>query len=194
MRRKKPEIFALAVEEAKKPGGLKVSQLVKKVGLSRQQIVRYLTELCEASILKREGKGPAVVYRFYDQIQPIVTVEMQTSDLGALSEDQFYQNLVRPHLDHLPKSTLSILNHGTTEMLNNIIDHSQSAQMTFSMSEDAKDIYVELTDDGIGIFEKNREAFGAKNLYEAVAETAKGRQTSAPEAHAGEGIFYFTNI
>jgi hypothetical protein len=48
--------------------------------------------------------------------------------------------------------------------------------------------------DGIGAFEHVRRGFGLPTHLEAIAHLAKGRQTTDPTRHTGEGIFFTSRI
>ena len=49
-------------------------------------------------------------------------------------------------------------------------------------------------DNGIGIFEKIRAAFGLEDYRHAILELAKGKLTTDPKRHGGEGIFFSSRM
>ena len=49
---------------------------------------------------------------------------------------------------------------------------------------------VLVADEGEGIFVKIQRAFDLHHPREAILELAKGKLTTAPEQHSGEGIFF----
>jgi anti-sigma regulatory factor (Ser/Thr protein kinase) len=92
------------------------------------------------------------------------------------------------------KNVLDICQYGFTEMLNNAIDHSASRKCVISYSQNAARIDIFVIDFGIGIFEKIQRDFDLPDPRSALLELSKGRLTSAPERHAGEGIFYTSRM
>jgi hypothetical protein len=49
---------------------------------------------------------------------------------------------------------------------------------------------MSINDDGIGFFYKIRERFGLEDQRHAILELAKGKLTTDPANHSGEGIFF----
>ncbi len=49
-------------------------------------------------------------------------------------------------------------------------------------------------DDGIGIFTKLQRDFNLANKNHAILELAKGKLTSDPTRHSGEGIFFTSRM
>ncbi len=84
----------------------------------------------------------------------------------------------------------TIVNYTFTEMLNNAIDHSKAEKCTLKMHiGDAKTVF-EIRDQGIGVFNSIASKFALNDEHEAMIELIKGKTTTMPEAHSGEGIFF----
>jgi excisionase family DNA binding protein len=83
-----------------------------------------------------------------------------------------------------------IVPYAFTEMLNNSIDHSLGSGVETSFSETNDNWTFDIQDDGIGIFAKVAMTYGLANNLDAIGELSKGKRTSAPDAHSGEGIFF----
>jgi anti-sigma regulatory factor (Ser/Thr protein kinase) len=75
-------------------------------------------------------------------------------------------------------------------MVNNVVDHSGSEGVTVQVEREGHDVHVKVADRGIGIFRKIQEAFGLESEHAAALELAKGKVTTDPERHTGEGIFF----
>jgi len=82
------------------------------------------------------------------------------------------------------------MQYAFTEMLNNAIDHSGAAAATVSwwMSPDAWTFMI--FDDGVGVFPNIQRGLGLEDIFSAIQELTKGRTTTAPDHHTGEGIFF----
>lgn len=83
-----------------------------------------------------------------------------------------------------------IASYAFTEMLNNAIDHSRGSVVSVSFWANKKIWAFEIQDDGVGAFSNVMETFHLASEMEAVAELSKGKQTTAPKKHSGEGIFF----
>lgn len=113
-----------------------------------------------------------------------------------MQEDYVYERIVyaRPSLKKLQKNTQDITRYAFTEMLNNAIEHSGSEyiDIKFSISSDA--VSFEVIDKGIGIFKHIQKKFKLMDEYEALTEILKGKRTTMPSKHTGEGIFFTSKV
>ena len=94
----------------------------------------------------------------------------------------------------LPKNVASIVDYAFTEMLNNAIEHSQSTVIEVVMARTGTDVRFDVVDRGIGIFDNIMEKKKLNNRMEAIQDLLKGKETTAPEGHSGEGIFFTSKI
>lgn len=112
-----------------------------------------------------------------------------TLHLAGLAEDDVWRSLA-PQLP-LEDASRQILRHGFTEMLNNAIDHSSGtiASITAGTAADGM-LVIQIADDGIGALERVATGFGLADHFQAIQELTKGKRTTDPARHAGEGIFF----
>ena len=108
-------------------------------------------------------------------------------------EFRFWSQLIAPELN-LPKNVSDICHYGFTEILNNIIDHSEGNSVLISCEQNHCKTAFELIDDGAGVFTKLRKHFDFDSNVHALIELTKGKLTVAPEAHSGEGIFFSSKM
>lgn len=112
----------------------------------------------------------------------------------GLAEDAVWYEQLQPLLRNLPRNILDIAHHGVTEMVNNAIDHSEANQVTVGM--DLRDSHLSLTviDDGVGIFRKITRALDLPDERLALLELSKGKFTTDPRRHSGEGVFFTSRM
>ena len=79
-------------------------------------------------------------------------------------------------------------------MLNNAIDHSSGKSIAISVEKTAKYTEILICDDGEGIFKKIQRALSLHEERHAVLELAKGKLTTDPTRHSGEGIFFSSRM
>ncbi len=84
----------------------------------------------------------------------------------------------------------AIFRYAFCEMLNNAIEHSEGTQATVSVWSGSASLGFEVLDDGVGCFAKVRGQWDLDNDMESILELSKGKRTSAPDSHTGEGIFF----
>lgn len=122
--------------------------------------------------------------------QPLEPATWQSRQpLAALREDVVWDELARAQID--PEvAARPIFRYAFTEMLNNAIDHSDGTQVNlFAWISDDRLAFL-IRDDGVGAFAKLREGLGLTDHFAAVQELSKGKRTTWPEHHTGEGIFF----
>ena len=81
-----------------------------------------------------------------------------------------------------------------TEMLNNAIDHSESDTVVISVWITESQWSFEIKDYGVGVFAKLEGGLRLGSELEAVQELSKGKRTTSPKFHTGEGIFFTSKL
>jgi anti-sigma regulatory factor (Ser/Thr protein kinase) len=94
----------------------------------------------------------------------------------------------------MPENVLSIWHYGFTEMLNNVVDHSGANLVKVTVVKTAASTTITIYDDGIGIFKKIQAALNLLDERHSVLELAKGKFTTDPANHSGEGIFFSSRM
>lgn len=173
-------------------GGFGSSELAARAGISRQAVHRYLRDLVATGVLVREGKGRAARYR---PRKTTFNAHLQRTE--GLAEDQVWERAraTFPRLGEFERSA-AILAHAFTEMLNNAIDHSTSPTIDVELQVDVEGDRARFTvaDRGVGVFENVRAKLGLENGLQALQEISKGKTTTQPERHSGEGLFFTSKM
>ncbi|MCX7192739.1 MAG: DUF4325 domain-containing protein, partial [Proteobacteria bacterium] len=112
----------------------------------------------------------------------------------GLSEDRVWSEAIAPVLRDLSVNVRDIWHYAVTEMVNNAIDHSGSERVTVELLRDALNTTVYIADEGEGIFLKIQRALNLYDPREAILELAKGKLTTDPDRHTGEGIFFSSKV
>jgi len=79
-------------------------------------------------------------------------------------------------------------------MVNNAIDHSNGQTLEIYVDRYKPHLEIYLIDDGVGIFRKIKAAMNLDDERHAVLELAKGKFTTDPDNHTGEGIFFSSRM
>ena len=167
-------------------GGQRVAaRLAEQFGLSRQVANGYLQAMAREGLIEAEGTTRARTYRL-----PMLAEAERSHPREGLEEDVVWHELIAPVVAGLPENVRAIWQYASTEMINNAIDHSGAAEVRVGARRNAFDTEVVVADDGEGIFAKIQGALGLRDPRESILELAKGKLTTAPERHTGEGIFF----
>ncbi len=161
----------------------------ERFGITRQAINKHLQKLVSESALTQAGRTRNRSYN----LAPLVEWN-QEYEVSGLAEDVIWRNDVTSVIGKKLENVLDIWNYGFTEMLNNAIDHSGGSMVRVSIKKTAVDSEMIISDNGVGIFKKIQSALNLLDERHAVLELAKGKLTTDPQAHTGEGIFFTSRV
>jgi len=158
--------------------------------VSRQAVNRHLKQLVQERLIIAEGQTRNRKYRLRELVNQTFTVDLTTPS----QEDKLWRDQVRPLLDVVPENVLNICQYGFTEIMNNAIEHSEGTLAEIQVKRTAANIILIVTDNGIGIFNKIKREFNLDDERDAILELAKGKLTTEPANHTGEGIFFTSRV
>ena len=160
-----------------------------KFGFTRQAANRFLRELVAAGQISPQGKTSQRRYTL-----PPLRNESFHLPLQGLHEDAVWRNHLAALLDDLPSNVRGIWEYAASEMINNAIDHANGTTLSVHCERNTVRTQLILRDNGIGIFRKIKEACHLEDERHAVLELAKGKLTTDPKHHTGEGIFFTSRM
>jgi len=164
-----------------------ISLASKHFQITRQAVNKHIRLLVEQGALKRVNKGH---YEHASVAEWSDTFLIENTP----SEDVVWREKIAPHVSQLPDNTLHIWNYGFTEIFNNAIDHSQSKTIFVKIIKTAFSTKLIIADYGIGIFNKIKQEMNLLDERHAVLELTKGKLTTDPTRHSGEGIFFTSRM
>ena len=169
------------------------------LGVSRQRAFTILSILVRDGKVVRTGKRRGTQY-----LLPQGTLAISGRLDLALKNDGLKEHEVLMEIRErfLPlklaaENIKSIFDYAFSEMLNNAIEHSHSQNISVSVfvagrtasSEPSQFSFI-VRDMGIGAFRNLMKKRGLSSELEAMQDVLKGKVTTAPEAHSGQGIFF----
>jgi anti-sigma regulatory factor (Ser/Thr protein kinase) len=164
-------------------------------GISRQALNSHLRALIDEGKLIKTGSTKNARYHVSTkaEIKERFAAEFQVT---GLDESHIYNRLsLSLNLSRSLKADVeSIANYAFTEMLNNVIDHSGSNRTRVRARLGAGIFSFEIKDWGKGVFASIAERFLLDSEQDAMVELVKGKTTTMPEAHSGEGIFFTSKV
>lgn len=162
----------------------------EKFGCTRQAVHKHLQRLITDGSVTETGQTRNKTYH----LAPLAKWSKQYLLAHGLAEDAVWRNDIAELLGKLPENVLNIWHYGFTEMFNNVIDHSGATAVSISLTKTAAATTINIYDDGVGIFKKIQAALGLLDERHAVLELAKGKFTTDPANHSGEGIFFSSRM
>ena len=161
----------------------------ERFGISRPAVSKHLRSLIEGGFLETSGSTSARRY----SLRKILD-ENWRFKVDEIEEDRVWRENVRSHLKELPENIFDICYYGFTEMLNNVIDHSESEEALVHLSRTATNLTINVIDAGVGIFKKIQAEFDLHDPRHALLELSKGKLTTDEARHTGEGIFFTSRM
>ncbi len=191
------DIKALILDTIKEKNQVKVADVIKVTRFSRAYINRFLQELRNEGKIVLIGKARQSFYVLADKVDVIRAKGVLLSVNRTLKNINLAEDVILDQIKkesgiffNLPENINNIVSYAFTEMLNNAIEHSQSKIIKIKMSRSADILSFEVLDYGVGIFNNIMRKRKLKNALEAIQDLLKGKQTTNPERHSGEGIFF----
>ena len=185
----KKQAVILYILEKIKSNTPSLSRVVaESLDISTNTVHTYLNELLEKGIIQKQKRGE------YSLVSTINKYTFKRS-AGDLKDDLLpYEVCLKKSIAGLNSNIRDIWAYGLSEIVNNVIDHSQAETMELTVVQNYLETSVILSDDGIGIFEKIKNHFDLPDLDEAICELFKGKLTTDEVNHSGEGIFFTSKM
>lgn len=167
-----------------------VSETARRFGISRQAVHKHIQNIVAGGFLQPTGSTRARVYK----LSELTRWQQSYVNPHTLSEDSVWGNDVRALVGNLPDNVIQIWHYAFTELFNNVIDHSEATNAIVEFTATAATAEMSIYDNGVGIFRKIQAALRLEDERHAVLELAKGKFTTDPKRHSGEGIFFSSRM
>ncbi|OHD55681.1 MAG: hypothetical protein A2Y33_13645 [Spirochaetes bacterium GWF1_51_8] len=180
-REKRAEILYNILKELSTDNKGFINEISKRFQVSRQTVHHYIKELVKWGDIEKIG----------NKYQLKLSSFKITHKIKDRFEESFvWSNEILPKITFLNENVRAICQYGFNEMLNNVIDHSESENVEIIVSFNRFVLIFSIIDNGIGIFNKIQKTLNLSSPRESIIELEKGKFTSDPKNHSGEGIFF----
>lgn len=193
------EIKEIILNIAKSKEKIKTSDVLNatKNKYSRGWVSRVINDLVKSGKLIKGGSTASAFYVLPERkglIQSEIIYKKKLISKG-LEEHKVLDEINHTNLYlSLRDNVRSIFNYAFSEMLNNAIDHSLSKDISIEVFKSEKKLKFIIEDYGIGVFKNIMKKKELASELEAVQDLLKGKTTTQPKAHSGEGIFFTSRI
>lgn len=171
---------------------VKSGDFLQSSGLSRQYIARLLKEMVASGELIKGGNTRKAIYSLPENaiyVNPKLNLKLKNKNL---EEDRILDKmrLSLSGYNKLGSEVKKSFDYSFSEILNNAIEHSASQTVDINVGINNSLIEFTIRDEGVGVFENIMNKYKLNSEIEAVQDLLKGKTTTAPHAHSGEGIFF----
>jgi len=160
--------------------------------ITRQYVSRVLAELVVEKKLVKSGSTNKSFYSLPANIAALGDTAKKRLLNHGLKEHIVLEQIKAqaPFVLRLRDNVRSIFDYSFSEMLNNAIEHSESESIEVKISKKNHFLQFVVRDYGIGVFRNVMKSRSLSSEFEAMQDLLKGKTTTAPKAHSGEGIFF----
>lgn len=188
----KVKIFNLAARRS----SIRTQEIAAALGVSRQFALILIGQLIKEGRLLKFGSTRGAKYVAAHRRSPELErmhLRLRNSDVKEhVVLDKL--NAQARSLRALPENVRIIFNYAFSEMLNNAIEHSRSKWIDVHFDANGQMLNFVVDDRGIGAFKNVMKERRLDSEIEAIQDILKGKTTTQPQAHSGEGIFFTSRI
>jgi len=179
-----------------KRGKITSREITEQIGVSRQYVNLVVSDLIAEGRVIKIG---STRYAFYVSKKFITEHPEATPNRFAkkylnqsLEEHRVFLEIEDklPILKELPENVRSIFTFAFSEMFNNAIEHSGSKMISVEVNIRGEFLVFTVNDSGVGVFRNVMKKRNLKSEIEAIQDLLKGKTTTMPRTHSGEGIFF----
>ena len=188
----KGHILSLALKQ----GSILSKDIAKSLGISRQYAQRILRELVEEGLLMKLGSTRGASYVLPKDAGHVTWKFNKRFKNHTLAEHTVLEDVEgrAQFRQSLSENLRSIFEYGFSEMLNNAIEHSESENIQVEVEKRDNNLIFLISDFGIGVFRNVMQKRHLNSELEAIQDLLKGKTTTQPQAHSGEGIFFTSKV
>lgn len=188
------------LEKGVREGRITTREIAEEFGVSRQYVNGLIGELVKEGKLFKIGSTRGAFYlslefaKKHPNAMPTRYRRKLTNK--ALEEHRVLDDIEKtfPPLKKLSENVKSIFTYAFSEMLNNAIEHSQSNNISVEVALENDNFSFIVEDFGIGVFRSIMQKRKLKSELEAIQDLLKGKTTTMPKSHSGEGIFFTSKV
>lgn len=192
------KITEIIIALATKKDSITTSEITQELGdISRQAASQHLRNLVKQGVLVKRGRTIGSYYILAQKASSLPSDKVKIRLRREGLEEHKTFTMLRDRalfIRELKDNVSSILFYAFSEMLNNAIEHSQSKWVEVEINRDTESLNFVVSDFGIGVFRNVLRTRHLKSEIEAIQDLLKGKTTTAPHSHSGEGIFFTSKI
>jgi anti-sigma regulatory factor (Ser/Thr protein kinase) len=199
--RRTHDVASLIERALQRKGEVTAAQIRASTGFSRTYINRYFRALQSEGRIVLVGKANQARYIPATKKNVLEARRRQTRYRRFLTNKNLSEDRILDEIKEktgiflrLPEGVGRVVDYGFTEMLNNAIEHSRSKTIAVLMERLQREIRFVIADRGVGIYRNIMRKKQLESELSAIQDLMKGKQTTDPKQHSGEGIFFTSKL
>lgn len=158
--------------------------------ITKQSVHKHMRALITQGDIVSEGK--TLSKRYLLGKGRIAFFSLKISE--KIEEHKVWFGFIKPLLEDLPDNIKELWSYSFQEILNNAIEHSEGENIEIRAEQSDGKTSITITDDGVGIFHKLCNVYKLDDEKHAALELSKGKFTTDPSNHTGQGIFFSSRM
>lgn len=165
--------------------------------ISRQRVSEVLSDLVESGSLIKTGNTRRTIYSLPENATKLgLQIRRKFKNDGTLEEHKILNDILTDSSfnANLKENVRSIFDYAFSEIFNNAIEHSKSDRIQVCVEIVNNFLEFSIKDFGIGIFKNIKSKLNLESELDAIGELLKGKTTTMPQTHSGEGVFFTSKV
>ncbi|PIQ96831.1 MAG: ArsR family transcriptional regulator [Nitrospinae bacterium CG11_big_fil_rev_8_21_14_0_20_56_8] len=167
-----------------------VAVAMRQFGVTRTTVHRHLNRLIRQGAIIKTGIRRGVRYSLKSARDKNLVFEISPE----LQEHKIWMEFLKDDFSNLALNIRQICDYAFGEIFNNAIDHSEGKHIWVRTRWQPGAAEICIFDDGIGIFRKIQRALNLTDERESILHLTKGKFSTDPRRHSGEGIFFTSRV
>ncbi len=167
-----------------------VAVTAKSFDVTRMTVHRHLNRLLRDKRIVKTGTTKGAAYYLKTTLDKTLIFQVEP----GTHADGVWMEYLSEDFARLPDPVEEICKHAFVQIFSNALEHSGGKGVVVKTIWKKDSLELNIIDDGAGIFQSIQKFLGAEDIRESILQLSKGRFTTAPENHRGQGIFLVSRL
>jgi uncharacterized protein DUF4325 len=167
-----------------------VAVTAESFGVTRMTVHRHLNRLVRDKKIVKTGTTKGASYYLKTSLDKTLIFQIEPE----AHADQVWTEYLSEDFACLPDSVEEICKYAFLQIFNNALTHSGGKGVVVKTIWKKDSLELNVIDDGVGIFQSIQKALGVEDIRESILQLSKGKFTTAPKNHKGQGIFLVSRL
>lgn len=184
------EIRSFLVENIPKHSRDIVAVTAESFDVTRMTVHRHLNRLLRDKKIVKTGTTKGAAYYLKTSLDKTLIFQIEPDT----QSERIWTEYLSEDFACLPDPVEEICHYAFAQIFNNALTHSGGKGVVVKTIWKKDSLELNVMDDGSGIFQSIQKALGVHDIRESILRLSKGKFTTAPENHRGQGIFLVSRL
>ncbi len=167
-----------------------VAVTAESFDVTRMTVHRHLNRLLRDKRIVKTGTTKGAAYYLKTTLDKTLIFQIEP----GTHADSIWTEYLSEDFARLPDAIEEICKYAFVQVFGNALEHSGGKGVVVKTIWKKDSLELNIIDDGAGIFQSVQKVLGAEDIRESILQLSKGRFTTAPDNHAGQGIFLVSRL